>query len=101
MMPKAPPVHGQDQTRQRRREYDQQRGSARERGYTWGWEKYRKGFLAEHPSCVQCKAEGIVTPATVVDHITPHRGDDVLFWDGKNHQPLCETHHNRKTARGA
>lgn len=35
--------------------------------------------------------------ATVVDHIIPHRGDQKLFWDRGNWQPLCEHHHNVKT----
>lgn len=35
--------------------------------------------------------------ATVVDHIVPHRGDQKLFWDRSNWQPLCEHHHNVKT----
>lgn len=34
---------------------------------------------------------------TVVDHIVPHRGDQKLFWDRGNWQPLCEHHHNVKT----
>lgn len=34
---------------------------------------------------------------TVVDHIVPHRGDQKLFWDRSNWQPLCEHHHNVKT----
>ena len=37
--------------------------------------------------------------ATVVDHIKPHRGDQKLFWDRSNWQPLCEHHHNVKTLR--
>lgn len=40
-------------------------------------------------------------PATVVDHIIPHRGDlsSAAFWDETNWQPLCKRHHDRKTAR--
>jgi len=36
--------------------------------------------------------------ATVVDHISPHKGDSDLFWDRANWQSLCESCHNRKTA---
>lgn len=36
--------------------------------------------------------------ATEVDHIKPHRGDMVLFWDESNWQGLCRSHHSRKTA---
>jgi 5-methylcytosine-specific restriction protein A len=35
----------------------------------------------------------------VVDHIIPHRGDQALFWDEENWQPLCLVCHNAKTAR--
>ncbi|WP_343040029.1 HNH endonuclease signature motif containing protein [Methylocystis heyeri] len=38
-------------------------------------------------------------PATVVDHITPHKGDIKLFWDRKNWQPLCEPCHNSRKQR--
>ena len=41
-----------------------------------------------------CTVEGKLTPATVVDHIEPHRGDQVLFWDTANWQPLCKVHHD-------
>ncbi|MGM9590559.1 MAG: HNH endonuclease signature motif containing protein, partial [Faecousia sp.] len=43
---------------------------------------------------------GRLTPATVVDHIIPHRGDRKLFWDESNWQPLCKDCHNRKTGTG-
>ncbi|TPW30330.1 HNH endonuclease, partial [Martelella alba] len=33
-------------------------------------------------------------PAVVVDHIRPHRGNDDLFWDRANWQPLCRHCHN-------
>ena len=42
-------------------------------------------------------AEGKYTRATVVDHIIPHRGDRILFWDQNNWQPLCKPCHDRKT----
>jgi len=55
-------------------------------------------YLAEHPLCVKCEAEGRVTAATVVDHKEPHRGDYDRFWDESNWQSLCSYHHNLKTA---
>lgn len=54
-------------------------------------------FLAAHPLCVRCQSEGKIVPATVVDHIIPHRGDQKLFWDQKNWQPLCKSCHDTKT----
>jgi len=52
-----------------------------------------------NPLCVECKKQGKITPATVVDHIVPHKGDQEKFWDPNNHQSLCDTCHNRKTAK--
>ncbi|MGG0794549.1 HNH endonuclease signature motif containing protein [Brevibacillus laterosporus] len=52
-----------------------------------------------NPLCVRCKERQKITAATVVDHITPHKGDVVLFWDEKNWQGLCTSCHSRKTAK--
>jgi 5-methylcytosine-specific restriction protein A len=41
--------------------------------------------------------EGRYVKATDVDHIKPHRGDNVLFWDQSNWQSLCHRHHSVKT----
>lgn len=56
------------------------------------WRAKSKDFLIEHPFCVVCGER-----ATVVDHITPHRGDLSLFWNDSNLQSLCVRHHNAKT----
>jgi 5-methylcytosine-specific restriction protein A len=81
-----------------RKRYDKSRGSSAKRGYDYRWRKYRLWHLKHHPLCVHCLAEGRYVPATVVDHIIPHKGDEILFWDPKNHQSLCAKCHNRKTA---
>jgi len=49
---------------------------------------------------VECERKGHVIPATVVDHIIPHRGDETLFWDESNWQALCKKCHDRKTGKG-
>lgn len=82
----------------RKADADARRGSARERGYTAQWERERKRFLTRHPLCAECERNGRFTPATVVDHIRPHKGDMKLFWDVSNWQPLCRPCHDRKTA---
>lgn len=82
----------------RKAAYDSTRPSAAARGYGSRWQKARLGFLKKHPICCHCEAEGITTPATVVDHIVPHQGDKALFWDRSNWQPLCKRHHDIKTA---
>ena len=79
---------------------DRLRGGADARGYNSGWRKARKAFLQQHPLCVQCMKEGRLTPATVVDHIVPHRGNERLFWDVNNWQPLCADCHGQKTGKG-
>lgn len=88
----------------------EQRGTARERGYTTQWDKARNGFLAKHPLCVECLKHGRTTAFTVdrngrawpneVDHIVPHKGDQELFWEPENWQTLCKRCHSSKTARG-
>jgi 5-methylcytosine-specific restriction protein A len=84
---------------QLQREQDARRGSARDRGYTGAWERARAAYLRKHPLCKHCGEAGRIEPATVVDHIKPHRGDRALFWDSANWQPLCKPHHDAKTAR--
>ena len=78
---------------------DKERGTAHQRGYTARWEKARKMYLRANPLCMECAKENRIEPATVVDHIIPHKGDMRLFWDRCNWQSLCERHHNEKTAR--
>ena len=82
-----------------RRDYDQYRGSASSRGYSYRWSKYAKQFLQEFPLCAACLKVGIVELAQCVDHIKAVSGaDDPLFWDKKNHQSLSNKCHSSKTA---
>ena len=67
--------------------------------YNGRWQKARAGYLAKHPLCREHEALGQYIPATVVDHIQPHKGDMSLFWDSDNWQPLCKACHDAKTAR--
>ena len=76
------------------------RESAAQRGYDGRWRRARTFFLKKHPLCAECLCENRLTPATVVDHILPHRGDDQLFWDEANWQALCKACHDKKTGSG-
>jgi 5-methylcytosine-specific restriction protein A len=82
-----------------KRALDRQRPSAARRGYGPRWRRARAAFLAQHPLCAACQAQGRVVPATVVDHVVPHRGDQKLFWDEGNWAPACKPCHDAKTAR--
>lgn len=77
---------------------NQQRKNAAARGYDARWRKARLAFLRRHPLCAACEKQGRVVAALVVDHKIPHRGDERLFWDQSNWQPLCKDCHDRKTA---
>lgn len=65
--------------------------------YDRRWKKYRLAFLAAHPLCVLCQAEGRITAASVVDHHPAHKGDYAKFWNASTHRPLCAPHHDRIT----
>ena len=80
-----------------RRETERRRNAVKNKLYNRQWERARRQFLLEHPLCVTCERNGIVTAANEVDHIVPHRGDRVLFWDQSNLQSLCRSCHSRKT----
>ena len=58
------------------------------------WKRRRAAFLRTNPLCCMCQEVGKTTLATLVDHIKPHRGDPVLFWDQTNWQGLCATCHS-------
>lgn len=92
-----------------RKQQDEHRGTAAERGYDSKWAKVRGFYLRKHPLCVYCQRDGRVVAANVVDHIIPHRlkeaidsGDEAriakaraLFWDSTgNWQSLCKPCHD-------
>jgi 5-methylcytosine-specific restriction endonuclease McrA len=75
--------------RERKARFDKTRPTARARGYTAKWERESKAYLAVHGSCRRCGRA-----ASLVDHTTPHKGDQRLFWDRRNWQPLCTPCHS-------
>ena len=72
---------------------------ATRRMYNRRWVRQRASFINENPLCVACENVGRVRPAAEVDHVVPHRGNEVLFWDVNNWQALCKRCHSRKTVR--
>ena len=41
-----------------------------------------------------CEALGKTVPANVVDHVKPHKGNEVLFFNPLNLQSLCKSCHD-------
>lgn len=91
--------HGQLYCEKHRAQHVEAGRSANARGYTYKWQKQSKLYLKSHVYCALClkKEPPVYTRATVVDHIIPHRGDQRLFWDRSNWQPLCKQCHDKKT----
>jgi 5-methylcytosine-specific restriction enzyme A len=70
------------------------RPTATQRGYDAQWFAASALFKAHNPFCLGCLAIGLSTPTEVVDHIVPHQGDNMLFWNEANWQPACAWHYN-------
>lgn len=50
---------------------EERRGTRTSRGYDYQWQRTRIMVLRREPYCRRCKARGVWTPATLVDHIVP------------------------------
>jgi 5-methylcytosine-specific restriction endonuclease McrA len=62
------------------------------------WQRRRTLQLKHHPLCKFCLNRGVVTRATVADHVIPHKGNWTLFSLG-DLQSLCSScHSNQKQA---
>jgi 5-methylcytosine-specific restriction endonuclease McrA len=73
---------------ERKARFDKTRPNSSQRGYNREWANARARFLRQHPYCVACGAK-----ASLVDHKTPHRGDQTIFWDKSRWQSLCTPCH--------
>lgn len=73
--------------------------------HTPAWRALRAAILRDEPLCRECKKQGIVTAANLVDHIKPvstgynEVDRECLMWDEKNLQPLCTPCHNSKSGK--
>lgn len=56
---------------------------------TKAWKARRAEQLAKEPLCRMCAADGRTVGGWVADHIIPHKGDLVLFFEGEL-QTLCD-----------
>jgi 5-methylcytosine-specific restriction enzyme A len=88
----------QVQIRQAERQYEAERlaeTQTRRLYKTAAWQRLRIDQLTRQPLCILCiEADpDAVEPATVCDHVEPHRGDVERFWAGP-FQSLCATCHS-------
>ena len=60
------------------------------------WKKKRQDFLIEHPFCEECRRQGRLTKAILVDHIIPIGMGGSAF-DDENLQALCASCHGKKS----
>jgi 5-methylcytosine-specific restriction endonuclease McrA len=58
------------------------------------WRRRRRLHLQQQPLCAFCIERGVVTPATIADHVVPHRGNWNSFRLGTL-QSLCNDCHVR------
>ena len=78
----------------KRKEADQQRGSAASRGYDAEWQALRRLWLEANPMCVLCGK-----PAKHVDHVLSIKQRPDLRLDPANLRSLCHSCHSRHTAK--
>ncbi len=74
------------------------RPSAAQRGYDERWKKASRHYrnIPGNQTCVYCAMQGKVRPATCVDHIIPHKGNEVLRMDVNNWAASCKQCNDRK-----
>lgn len=106
-MPARPAAHTRPRPASRRtgapaarvHDHDSGRESAAARGYDADWRRLRKRQLQLEPLCRRCKADGLLTPATEVDHVVPIADAPGRRLDASNLQSLCHPCHSLKTAQ--
>jgi 5-methylcytosine-specific restriction protein A len=80
----------------------EQRSSEAEAYHRWyktaRWQRLRAAHLATEPLCRMCLTDKRAVPATVCDHVEPHRGNERAFWAGP-FQSLCKPHHDSTKQR--
>ena len=101
LLPTMPPTYrppGAQSQRQARQQYDTRRRAAKP-WRNWlnskAWRDRRAYQLTMEPLCRFCAERGKAVPATVADHITPHRGNWDRFIAGPL-QSLCTTCHSSR-----
>lgn len=100
-MPTRPPSHTPSGAHTDR-SYDAERRAlvpTRRLYSTSRWRALRTAQLQAEPLCRRCwDLDHLAVPATVCDHVHPHRGDVTAFWAGP-FQSLCQPCHDSAKQR--
>lgn len=84
---------------ERQRQYDERRGTAKQRGYGVAHRRWREAILRRDPFCMDCLDGKRVVAATEAHHIEALRKGGQPF-DLDNGMGLCRACHSVRTARG-
>lgn len=68
------------------------------RYHTTAWRALRESVLRDEPLCRECRDNGIIMVAQMVDHIHPVRLGG-SFTNIDNLQPLCNSCHAKKSGK--
>lgn len=70
---------------------------------SYAWRKFSKAYKERHPLCIDCEAEGIVSPSEVTDHKVRYLDDgpgfDLENLKDEYFEPRCNKHHNSRSGR--
>lgn len=89
--------HGGRDDKRFDQKYNKDRKSFNDMYNTRQWLTLRQIQLSKNPICAGCQAEGIITPAKVVDHLFPWSQISKEAFFINRFQSLCQTHHSEKT----
>lgn len=84
-----------------RRTYERQSGRRADIAFyqSAAWIRLRLAYLAEHPLCARCRAEGRTTLARHVHHVVERKHDPSLSLSWDNLESLCLSCHSAHHAR--
>lgn len=89
--------HGGRDEQRYNQKYNQDRKAYNDMYNTRQWLTLRQIQLSKNPICCACQAEGVITPAKVVDHIFPWSQISPQAFFINKFQSLCTAHHSEKT----